>query len=73
MVDSVGKDLHMLNIFIIKFPLLHPLQPGIANRGVGGTTPLPPPRDGPKNQLTFLFKAFFSFFPLIISYTLWYA
>ena len=27
--------------------------------GGGGTTP---PRDGPKNQLTFLFKAFFSFF-----------
>ena len=26
---------------------------------VGGVLP---PRDGPKNQLTFLFKAFFSFF-----------
>ena len=29
--------------------------------GGGGTTPYPP-RDDPKNQLTFLFKAFFSFF-----------
>ena len=35
------------------------LKPGIANRGVGGYYP---PRDGQKNQLTFLFKAFFSFF-----------
>ena len=41
------------------------LYSGIANRGWGGggtTPPTPPPRNGPKNQLTFLFKAFFSFF-----------
>ena len=44
---------------------------GIANRGWGGGYyPPTPPRDGPKNQLTFLFKAFFSFFSLIISYML---
>ena len=30
--------------------------------GGGGYYPPSPPRDGPKNQLTFLFKAFFSFF-----------
>ena len=38
--------------------------------GGWGVLPPTPPRDGPKNQLTFLFKAFFSFFSLIISYTL---
>ena len=30
--------------------------------GGGGVLPPYPPRDGQKNQLTFLFKAFFSFF-----------
>ena len=38
------------------------IKSGIANRGWGVLPPTPPPRDGPKNQLTFLFKAFFSFF-----------
>ena len=39
-------------------------QAGIANRGGRGVVPPPTPlpRNGPKNQLTFLFKAFFSFF-----------
>ena len=31
-------------------------------QGGRGVVPPTPPRDGPKNQLTFLFKAFFSFF-----------
>ena len=38
------------------------ITPGFANRGVRGVVPPTPPRDGPKNQLTFLFKAFFQFF-----------
>ena len=68
-MGKISKFLNTLN-FLVIIPFISDQASPIG--GVGGTTPLPP-RDGPKNQLTFLFKAFFSFFWLIISYTLWNA
>ena len=55
-ISSVLKNFTFLFFIMYAYKQASPIGGG------GGVVPPTPPRDGPKNQLTFLFKAFFSFF-----------